>query len=206
LPLNATRTNSDLQLNFAPTKTTMNKLIYISLALLLAACSNHQTEVTTIEEVVEAARVMAYFGRQTTEEGAVDASQVVAQLAGNDSVHVKLVGTIEKVCQVKGCWMTMKVNDDQNMHVSFKDYGFFVPKDIDGKESVIEGFAYMETMSVADLQHYAEDEGKTPEEIAMITEPETKLSFVADAVIVKDYAIAASDDAPAEETHGEETH
>ena len=84
----------------------------------------------------------------------------------------------------------MRVNDEQSMHVSFKDYGFFVPKDIDGKETVIEGYAYIETMSVDDLKHYAEDEGKTVEEIDAITEPETNLSFVADGVIVKDYSVA----------------
>ena len=87
----------------------------------------------------------------------------------------------------------MQVSDEQNMHVSFKDYGYFVPKDIDGKESIIEGYAYMETMSVDDLKHYAEDAGKSQEEIDAITEPETKLSFVADGVIVKDYEVASAE-------------
>ena len=85
--------------------------------------------------------------------------------------------------------MSMRVNEEQFMHVSFKDYGFFVPKDIDGKETIIDGYAYIETMSVDDLRHYAEDEGKSAEEIEAITEPETNLSFVADGVIVKDYAV-----------------
>ena len=143
-------------------------------------------------EVVDAAPAMAYFGSEINDEGAVAASDAPGQLGEADSVNLKVTGTIEKVCQVKGCWMTMGYGEGENMHVSFRDYGFFVPKDIDGKEAVIEGTLYMETTSVEDLRHYAEDEGKSEEEIAEITEPETRLSFVADGVIVKDYDVAVN--------------
>lgn len=166
------------------------------MALLFVACSNgsetpQAEDKASVEEVVEVQN--ATYGMEITEEGARAASSILEALAGSDSVKTKIVGTIEKVCQVKGCWMTMRVNDEQSMHVSFKDYGFFVPKDIDGKETVIEGYAYMETMSVDDLKHYAEDEGKSQEEIDAITEPETNLSFVADGVIVKDYSLESTE-------------
>lgn len=167
-------------------------------ALIFCACasSSNDDEAAILEEDTTAVFVepqLAMFGMEITEEGAVSANEVLSQLNGADSVKTKLVGPILKVCQAKGCWMTMQVSDDENMHVSFKDYGFFVPKDIDGKESIIEGYAYMQTMSVDDLRHYAEDAGKTQEEIDAITEPKTKLSFVADGVIVKDYAVAVSE-------------
>lgn len=179
----------------------MKNLAFIALSCLLISCSNNNSDTKSDEaKIEEAAPAMAYFGEPTTEDGAVSTSELMAKLDGNDSIRIKLVGTIEKVCQKKGCWMSMRVNDDQSLHVSFKDYGFFVPKDVDGKEAVIDGYAYMETMSVDDLRHYAEDEGKTPEEIEAITEPETKLSFVADGAIVKDYEITKSDESPAEET------
>jgi hypothetical protein len=35
---------------------------------------------------------------------------------------------------------------------------------------------------VDDLKHFAEDEGKTPEEIAKITEPKEELKFLASGV------------------------
>jgi len=85
--------------------------------------------------------------------------------------------------------MTMGYGEGESMHVSFRDYGFFVPKNIDGKDAVIDGTLYMETTSVEDLKHFAEDEGLSEDEIAMITEPETRLTFVADGVIVKDYTV-----------------
>ena len=38
---------------------------------------------------------------------------------------------------------------------------------------------------VAELQHYAEDDGQTEEEIAAITEPEETYTFMADGVLMK---------------------
>ena len=71
------------------------------------------------------------------------------------------------------------------MFVQFKDYGFFMPKDLSGKEVVMLGKAYREVTSVEDLKHFAEDEGKTKEEIAKITEPIKELKFMASGVKVK---------------------
>ena len=41
---------------------------------------------------------------------------------------VRLEGTIEKVCQNKGCWVTLR-QGDQRVHVTFEGYSFFLPKD-----------------------------------------------------------------------------
>jgi hypothetical protein len=182
----------------------MNRIFILAAIPAFIACGQQETPTTETEQ--PAAPVTAYFGAKISEEGSVPASTVPAALTTSDSVRMKVVGTIEKVCQVKGCWMTMTVDDSRTMHVSFKDYGFFVPKDIDGKEAVIEGYAHIETMSVEELRHYAEDEGKTPEEIAAITEPETNFSFVADGVIVRDYDVNAPADKDGHEGHDHEAH
>ena len=81
--------------------------------------------------------------------------------------------------------MNVKTGDGQVMRVSFKDYGFFIPKDIVGKTVVMEGTAETTTTPVSELRHYAQDAGKSKEEIEKITEPEKALTFVADGVIVK---------------------
>ena len=71
------------------------------------------------------------------------------------------------------------------MMVRFKDYGFFVPtKGLEGRRAVMQGYASKETTDVATLRHYAEDAGKSKEEIAKITEPETSLMFLADGVLI----------------------
>jgi hypothetical protein len=72
------------------------------------------------------------------------------------------------------------------MVVQFKDYGFFVPKDIAGRQVVIEGYAYRAVTPIEDLKHYAEDAGKSQEEIDAITEPKEELKFLASGVILLD--------------------
>jgi hypothetical protein len=100
------------------------------------------------------------------------------------SSNVKVVGEVESVCQAKGCWMKLKLDDGSTMRVTFKDYGFFVPKDIAGQKVIIEGKPEVKTTSIDELKHYAEDAGKSKEEIAKITEPKKELTFLASGVLV----------------------
>ena len=99
-----------------------------------------------------------------------------------DSVRTTLRGTVHKVCQAKGCWMTVDAGNGEDMTVTFRDYGFFVPKDIDGREVVIHGVAYTQLTSVDELRHLAEDEGQSEQEVAAITAPRKELRFLADGV------------------------
>ncbi|MBT8296250.1 MAG: DUF4920 domain-containing protein, partial [Gramella sp.] len=69
--------------------------------------------------------------------------------------------------------------------VKFKDYGFFVPKDIEGSEVIVEGIAFIEETSVEDRKHLAKDAGKTSEEIDNITEPSRTFGFLAHGVLIK---------------------
>ena len=128
---------------------------------------------------------VSYHGKKITRNGAIPATQLATKMADKTELPVKVEGTVESVCKMKGCWMKVKTGDGQTMRVTFKDYGFFVPKDIVGKTVVVEGLAETTTTPVADLRHYALDAGKSKEEIEKITEPEKALTFVADGVIVK---------------------
>ena len=104
----------------------------------------------------------------------------------NSSSKIKLGGKILSSCPMKGCWMKISVEKDTVL-VRFKDYGFFVPKNgIEGKRTIINGNISVDTLSVAQLQHYAEDAGKSKEEIALINKPEITISFLADGVLIKE--------------------
>ena len=107
------------------------------------------------------------------------------KLLNNPNNDVKIQGKIISTCPMKGCWMKMNVNND-TLLVRFKDYGFFVPKTgSEGKSVIINGKLSIDTLSVGQLKHYAEDAGKTKYEISLITKPEITLSFLADGVIIK---------------------
>jgi hypothetical protein len=124
------------------------------------------------------------FGEKIKLDGAIEGASFLKQIDGKDSLLVKISAPIVNVCQKKGCWMNVDLGEGKQMMVRFKDYGFFVPKDADGKIAVMDGVAFREVLSVDMLRHYAEDAGKSKEEIEKITEPETRLSFEASGVLI----------------------
>lgn len=124
------------------------------------------------------------FGAKIDEHGAMAAADLLKQLDSKDSVVGKVTAPITAACQKKGCWMTVDMGGTE-MRVTFKDYGFFVPKNSSGHTATMEGVARKEEISVATLKHYAEDEGKTKAEIAAISKPVTEYSFEATGVIIK---------------------
>ena len=126
------------------------------------------------------------YGAAIGPEGAVPMSALATALGTRDSAQVKLVGKASAVCQARGCWMTLPTADGQQMRVRFRDYAFFVPKDLSGHEVVVSGWAHRSTVPKAELQHYAKDAGKTDQEVAAITEDEQQLTFLADGVLVRD--------------------
>lgn len=127
-----------------------------------------------------------YYGEKIDEQNSITASELKTAMTGKNEMNVKVTGKITEACQSKGCWMKMDLGDGSTMRVKFKDYGFFVPKNSGGKTAVIQGKAFIEETSVAELKHYAEDAGKTKEEIAAIREPKRQLAFEAEGVILKD--------------------
>ncbi|MUP44222.1 DUF4920 domain-containing protein [Gramella sp. BOM4] len=129
------------------------------------------------------------FGDQISAEGALTASEMSEKFQGlqaGDTIAVKFRTKVNSVCKMKGCWMSLDLPDlEEDPMVKFKDYGFFVPKDIEGKEVVVEGIAFIEETSVEDQKHFAEDAGKTKEEIAAISQPKRSPGFLAHGVLLK---------------------
>ncbi len=128
------------------------------------------------------------FGKEIIASGAIDAQNMTAnygKMAVNDSINFKFKATVKQVCQSKGCWMKLELANGEQTMVRFKDYAFFMPKDIAGKEVIVNGKAFVEEMSVADQQHYAKDGGQSDEEIAKITKVQKTFSFEADGVLVE---------------------
>lgn len=131
------------------------------------------------------AQEAAYFGKKIDDKGAISMASLEKELENKDSLKTKVTGKVVECCQAKGCWMTIDKSDGTTMRVKFKDYGFFVPKNSAGKTAVMEGIAMVETVSVDEQRHYAEDAGKSKAEIKAINKPSRQLVFVADGVILR---------------------
>lgn len=117
---------------------------------------------------------------------ALEMQQKYQALKPGDTIQAKFTTTVNSVCKMKGCWMELDLPDNEkDPMIKFKDYGFFVPKDIEGREVIVEGLAFIEEVSVEDRKHFAEDAGKTAEEIEAINEPEKSLGFLAHGVLLK---------------------
>ena len=149
-------------------------------------------KMTFPEDSVSEDGLKSYHGLRISEKNVVPMSSVTNLFANADMVSgatihdVKMEGKVNAVCEKKGCWMTMAMDNGKEIRVTFKDYGFFVPKDIAGKNAVVEGVISMTTTSVEELRHYAVDGGMSEEEAEKkYTEPEEALAFEATGVIIK---------------------
>ncbi|GBL36289.1 hypothetical protein EMGBS15_18840 [Filimonas sp.] len=137
----------------------MKRILILAItASLFTACKDAATETTAKTEKTEAKPI--YLGEKITEDGAMPSDSLLAMMGSNTELACKLSGKIDAVCQKKGCWMELKNTDGSAMRVTFKDYGFFMPKDCAGKTAIVDGMAKVEVTSVADLQEYAKDDGK----------------------------------------------
>ncbi len=123
-----------------------------------------------------------HYGNEIEADGALSLKQLLKEMEEVDEklpMETKVKGKVQAVCQKKGCWMKMKRQNGETMRVTFKDYGFFVPKDLSGNSVAMKGRLYQDTVSAKVRRHYARDEGKSKEEVEEITEPATRLAFKA---------------------------
>jgi hypothetical protein len=164
---------------------------WMSLVLILGlmGCNTQATDAAgeAAAETTEASAAPSgeVFGEEISADGAISYAELMEQMGEQGSMMVKVRGTVQEVCQAKGCWMNIAGTEGEDaMMVQFKDYGFFVPKDIAGREVIMEGEASYQETPVEELRHYAEDAGKSAEEIAAITEPKRELRFMASGVIL----------------------
>jgi hypothetical protein len=154
-------------------------IVIVFIFNLIIACNTSNEAGTNDENSLE------YFGEEISKNDAIMAEDFFTSFTEGDSIEMKVSGIINEVCKKKGCWMSMSIGEDEEMMVRFKDYGFFVPLNADGRMTTVEGWAYKEVLGVAELKHYAFDADQTEEEIAAITEPEVSYTFMAKGVIIE---------------------
>ncbi len=167
----------------------MKKISLLFAFLMISfACMGQEEPIETISEPLEVSGYTS-FGEQIDANEAMGVQEMSAaylKMAVADTVQTKFNAIVTDVCQTKGCWMKLELEDGKETMVRFKDYGFFVPKNIVGKKVVVNGSAFVEEMSVEDQRHYAKDAGKSEEEIAKIAETKKSYGFEADGVLLKE--------------------
>lgn len=117
------------------------------------------------------------------ETSAINVAELVARMDKSmDPQTVTIKAPLSAVCQNAGCWVQVPKPDGKPLMVRFKNHFTIPPATPTGTESFIHGVAYWDTVSVKALRHFAEDAGKSLEEINKITQPEYKLNFEGDGI------------------------
>ena len=153
----------------------MKKICIAAIALFLGFSAFAQEPAPAMKDIS--------YGEGASAAGAIPVHQVTENMKDGKFTG-KVMGKVVSVCQEKGCWMKMENNAGESMMVKFKDYGFFMPKDIVGKEVVVDGEARVKETSVQQQKHYAADAKKSKKEIASIKSAKQELVFTAKGVRV----------------------
>lgn len=122
-----------------------------------------------------------HYGAPIQAKNPLTLQAALKQLDKAPAADVLIESTVEKVCVVKGCWMAL-TNAKDEVRVTFKDYGFFVPATIIGKTVLVEGKLEKVVMSLDDTKHYVKDAGGDP---STVTQPRVEYRIVASGVQVK---------------------
>ena len=160
----------------------MKKIVYLLICFLaLSSCKKETIASNSSNDY-------AIFGDSISADKAITNEEMLVQydkLKPGDTLNIKFKSKINSVCQKKGCWMTLELPSGKEAFVKFQDYAFFVPKNAQNGEVIVNGKAYVSIESVEELKHYAKDEGKSQAAIDSIVAPKTNYSFMADGVLIK---------------------
>jgi hypothetical protein len=79
-----------------------------------------------------------HYGAPLTLKNPLTLEAAVQSLGEQPAADVLVQSTVAKVCEQRGCWITLK-SASSNLHVTFKDEAFFVPSTLIGKTVLVEG-------------------------------------------------------------------
>ena len=166
----------------------MKKLNAFAIVMLVLISFSLNAQTKSTKAVAVKAADYTLFGEKFAMNNILSNKQMLKKykaLKKGDSVAVKFKSNIKEVCKKKGCWMQMDLSGDNQSFVRFRDYGFFVPLNADNTEAIVNGYAFIDVVSVKQLQHFAKDGGKSQPEIDKITKPKVTYSFTATGVYLK---------------------
>lgn len=166
------------------------KLLLYSLVVFLnfSTISFSQEAVEKVSPPAGNAIVGDYYGAdvsKTVESKAISVGKLESKLTTENKIeNIAVKGQVMDVCEKRGCWLTVKTESGSSFFVKMKDYAFFVPTSLKGKNVVLEGNAEKKITTVEDLKHYAKDAKKSQAEINAIISPREEIRFLADGIKV----------------------
>lgn len=156
----------------------MKRIMFLAiLGFTLSATAQKKEKVPAAKDVV--------YGQVSEEKSLVGVDELADKLVDN-AFTGQIKGRVAEVCKAEGCWIRLQKADGTTMMVRAKDHAFVMPENIVGKTVLVEGSATVKETSEELRKHYAEDAGKSKEEIAKIKGSEKSVEFAAKGVKVLD--------------------
>lgn len=160
----------------------MKKLTVLALILF---CSTtlfaQESEVIRLSEPVKETESYEVFGAEVSDwEEPFSLTEIINRQDEFSDNEITLKAEVTEVCQKKGCFFIAQ-DGNYTARITFKDYGFFVPTDSDGKAVTLVGVFSVKELSEEQAKHYAEDAGEDPDDIEG---PQKEYSIVATSVMV----------------------
>ena len=118
----------------------MKRYLMVFTAILLTGIAYAQDPVSAQKGVT--------YGAGTNGEGELVSADLLPSRIQKEKYVGKITGKVVEVCQEKGCWMKLQKTDGEHLMVKFKDYKFFMPRDIVEKYVVQKGQAVVKLVPV----------------------------------------------------------
>ena len=126
-------------------------------------------------------KVKSFYGSDFTTSAPHSLQVIVDNFGSFETKDIVIKAKVKKVCVKKGCWMTFHL-PKHSVRVKFKNYSFFVPLSLEGREVLVNGRMGRKKISIDDTKHYLEDASASKEKIAAVTHASYEYHFVASGV------------------------
>ncbi len=155
----------------------MKKLLFSCLLFVALGAAAQKEKTPAAKGVV--------YGVVAEDGTSISPDEIKARLVDNQ-YEGQVTAKVVEVCKAEGCWIKVERKDGTTMMVRARDHAFLMPENIVGKTVLIDGSATVKETSEEMRKHYAEDTGKSKEEIAKIKGSEKDIQFSAKGVKVLD--------------------
>ncbi|MEM6999945.1 MAG: DUF4920 domain-containing protein [Pseudomonadota bacterium] len=136
-----------------------SKIVLVVLGVGWLGSGFAQSDVIRLSEPVYSDAHSEVFGSpMPTDRASVALADVLATAADHVGKTVLVDARIGKVCQKKGCFFIAQ-DGSTSARVSFKDYGFFVPTNVSGRQVTLAAELVQVDLSPAQAQHFQQDAG-----------------------------------------------
>ena len=141
------------------------RYVFILTPLVIFLVANYATSGITPTVVqstppVAAATQTKLYGQKLGEGKVIPLGKVLQSPEAYAGKQIVVTGFVQKACKKKGCWMEMSASADKNQQgcrITFKNYGFFVPKDSAGATAKLEGTIEIKKLDKAAVTHLESD-------------------------------------------------